>query len=268
MNRLRLQLISMNECPAVPYNRIRIVFEKEVKLTDDTGTSSSCAFSSYKDGHNRPNVLQCNGNVCTVDVNGAVNVLARQHTGMGLDFDLKEFDVVGFNTGSCTVTMKVSPIHGLHLENLGLPRGVTGLVTNLSFSTQTFDLARGKHTFPVISSGVTATGIDWLLQKAQDDRLRTQVLASSIDLATKSISASAIFVKAEGVISGLDPQAHTFTLTYKGGRTMDVDYAGAIFVLGTLSDGKWVEVKLNGFDGQRYLAAKVKIDTEGRECDN
>jgi hypothetical protein len=262
-----LQLISVNECPAAPYNRARIVFEKGVQLTDQSGTSSFCTFTSYKDDHNHPNVLQCNGNLCTLDVNGAVNVLARRHTGMGLDFDLKEFDVLGFNTGSCTVTMKVSPLHGPHLWNLGLLRGVTGLVTNLSFTTQTFDLARGRHTFPVLYSGVTSTGIDALLQRAQDDRLRTQVLAASIDFETKSVTASAIYVKVEGVISNIDPQAQTFTLTYKGGKTMEVDYTGAT-VLGTLSDGMWVGVKLEGHDGQRYLAAKVKNWIEGAACDN
>jgi hypothetical protein len=161
--------------------------------------------------------------------------------------------------------MKVSPIHGPHLGNLGYPRSITGLVTNLSFTTQTFDLARGRFTFPVLYSGVTATGIDALLQRAQDDRLRTQVLTSSIDLATKSITASAVYVKVEGVVSDL--QSSTFTLTYKGSRTMTVESSDAL-VTGVLSDGSWVEVKLKGYEGLRYLAAKVKIESEGAECDN
>lgn len=88
----------------------------------------------------------------------------------------KEFDVNGFNTNSCTVTMRVSPLHG-PLKNFGYPASIMGLVANLSFMNQTFDLLREKRTFPILYSGDMSSqqpGIDALQQRAQEDRLRTQ----------------------------------------------------------------------------------------------
>ena len=37
-------------------------------------------------------------NICSLDINGAVNVLARQDNKIGLDFNLKEFAVTGPDT--------------------------------------------------------------------------------------------------------------------------------------------------------------------------
>jgi hypothetical protein len=257
-----LQLLTAADCPAVPYNRLHIEFDRSVELMDSAGTQSSCAFVSYKDNSNRPNVLDCKGTTCTMDINGAVNVLVNHSNGLALDFKLKDFDIASFSTPSCSVTMKVSPIHGQGFGHLGYPERITGLVSSLTTSTHTFDLAKHHMVFHVVYSGITSTqqpGLDELLLRAQQDGLRTRVTASTIDFNTRTIDASEIFVKVEGLVSNLT--ATNFTLTYRMGKTMTIDYSIAS-VTGALANDAWMEVKLYGFDGatSSFLAARVEVE--------
>ncbi len=271
-----MQLVNVAECPTVPYNRIHIEFEKSVELTSAPsgsvpGTTSLCTFVSYKDDGNRPNVLSCSGAKCTLDINGAVNVLVNHPNKVALDFNLRDFDVTSFGTPSaCSVTMKVSPLHAAEMEALGHPEAITGLISNLSTTDGTFNLARGNSTFSVVYSGITSTqqpGLNSLLQRAETDGLRVKVQSSSIDFTTMTITASSILVKVEGTVSGLNTTAHTFTLTYKGGKTIPVDYSNAV-VDGTIAEGVSVAVKLYGFDSVNgnYLASR--IDVGDGEIDN
>ncbi len=260
-----MQLIDVGSCPAVPYNRIHIEFAKSVALMDASGNTSDCMFTSYKDGHNNVNKLACGAEACTLDINGAVNLLVSQPNKIALDFNLKDFDVAGFGDPStCSVTMKVSPLHAAEIGARKHIEGFTGLVSNLSTTDQTFDLTRGKTTFSVLYGGITSTqqpGIDSLLQRAQDDGLRVKVLASEIDCASRTITATAAYVKVEGTIAAdsLDTTAHTFTVTYTGGKTIGVDYSNAV-VHGVPVEGGWIEVKLYGYDGTNFLAARVEVE--------
>ncbi len=270
-----MQLVDVTQCQAVPYNRIHIEFEKSVDLTtaptgSDPGTTSLCSFVSFKDEGNMPNTLICSGTTCSLDVNGAVNVFANRQNKLALDFNLKDFDVSGFGTPTCSVTMKVSPLHAGDMEALGHPEGITGLISNLSTTDETFTLTRGTSTFSVLYSGITATdqpGLDSLLRRAETDGLRVKIMSSNINLSNMTITAFAIFVKIEGTVSDLNTTDHAFTLTYQGGKTMPVDYSTAD-VDGTLSDGAAVEVKLYGFDGVNYLSSKVDAGDAELTIDN
>ncbi len=271
-----MQLVNVAQCPAVPYNRIHIEFEKRVALTSGpTGTppdtTSLCTFVSFKDEGSKVNTLSCSGTTCSLDINGAVNVLVNHQNKLALDFNLKDFDVASFGTPStCSVTMKVSPLHAEEMEALGHPEGITGLISGLSTTDQTFTLTRGTSTFSVLYSGITTTqqpGLDSLLQLAETDGLRVKVMSSNIDFSTNTITASAIFVKIEGIVSNLNTTDHTFTLTYKGSKTITVDYSKAD-VDGVLADGVGVEVKLYGFDGVNFLAARVDVGDAEMSIDN
>jgi len=280
-----LQLLNVADCPAVPYNRIQIEFEKSVEIMDRSGTQSSCSFTSYKDDSDRPDVLQCSGTTCTLDINGAVNVLVNQTNKLALDFNLKDFDVDNIGTPQCSVTMKVSPIRVEDFENLGRQEAITGLVSNLSITTHTFDLVKSWMTFTVEYSGITSTqqpGLDALLSRAQQDELRTQVTSSTlgcekiptddwkalmnehgpVSVPTTTIDASKIYVKVEGLVSALT-SSQTFTLTYDTGKTMVIDSSKAA-VKGTLANNAQAEVKLYGFDSNSkdFLAALVEVEFE------
>lgn len=269
-----LQLVNVTSCPAGPYNRIHIAFDKNVQLmSSPTGTPSSCSFASYKDtgSNNQPNILKCDPatDICALDINGAVNVFANQPNKLALDFNLKDFDVTNpDNPLTCAVTMKVSPLHSGEIEALGRPEAVTGIVSHLSTTDQTFDLTRGNRTFSVLYSGITTTdqpGINTLLQRAQDDLLRTRVMSSGIDFMDNSIVASAISVKVEGTVSNLVTNA-TFSVNYGPGGTKNikVDYSKAI-VDGTVTNGLWVDVKLYGYSSTNndFLANEVEVENEG-----
>ncbi len=260
-----LQLLNVADCPAVPYNRLHIEFNRSVELMDSAGNESSCSFTSYKDEDNHVNRLQCNGDTCTLDINGAVNVLINQYNKVALDFRLKDFDVDHFGTASCSVTMKVSPLHGKEFGHLDRFEGITGLVTNLTTSTRTFTLSKDHLALDVLYSGITSSrqpGLDDLLLRAQQDGLRTAVTASAIDFSTKTIEASKILVKVEGLVSNLTTSTNTFTLTYREGKTMPIDYGNAA-VKGTVANGAWTEVKLYGHDSasSNFLAAIIEAET-------
>ncbi len=266
------QLITIGACPAASYNRIHIEFARSVELMNLADAAATCQFDSYKDDHNAINRLSCGTDSCSLDITGAVNALVREPSKLALDFNLKEFEVENFSSQACSVTMKVSPLHGSELEARGNPEGVTGLVSGLATTNRTFTLSRGARPFTVLYGAVTTTlqpGIDILLQRAQDDGLRVKALASQIDLATSTITASAVYVKMEGTIAAgsLSTTNQTFTIMYRGGRTMDVDY-GSATVEGILAEGGWVDVKLSGFDGTRFLARTVEVSAEGTITDN
>lgn len=269
-----MQLVNVTQCPAGPFNRIHIEFDKSVQLmSGPTGTVSLCSFGSFRDGDmgSQPNVLQCDPatNICTLDVNGAVNVLAQQNNKMGLDFRLKEFDVAGLGAPSCSVAMKVSPLSASDMnEHHNANReAITGIISQLSTTSQSFDLTRGNRTFSVLYSGITTTdqpGLDALLQRAQDDGLRTKVTTSNIDLANNFITAASIVVKVEGTVSNLVTGA-AFSVNYGAGgtRNIGVDYSNAD-VEGTVTNGAWVDVKLYGSDGSNiFLAKKVAVESQG-----
>lgn len=267
-----MQLMDVRDCPDGPFNRIHIEFDRSVELLSGaTGTPASCSFVSYKDEgrNNQPNVLQCDAatNVCVLDVNGAVNVLARQNHKLALDFRLKDFDVAGFGTPACEVTMKVSPLNSSQMQALKNQEAITGFISGLNTTDREFDLTARNRTYHVLYSGITTTdqpGLDTLLLRAQADRLRAKVLSSVIE-PDSPIIALKILVKVEGTVSNLVTGA-TFSVNYGPGGTgnISIDYSKAT-VSGTIADGSWVDVKMIGYSGADglFIAGKVEVETVG-----
>jgi hypothetical protein len=259
------ELLNSASCPAESYNRLHVEFDRTVSVTDSTGfTNASCAFTSYKDQNNNPNVLTCRGNGCSLDITGAVNVLANRTNNVALDFDLKNFDVANFAGPNCSVTMKVSPLNASDMNSKmmqGYKTGVIGTISGLDTVARLFTITKRDMTFTVNYSGVTQTGIDDLLQLAEDDSLKVSIRSSTADF-SGTIVASAIYVTVEGTISGIDAAARTFDLAYIAGgiaRLITVDYTNAVEVAGTIANGVPVDAVLSGFDGRSYLARKVEV---------
>lgn len=256
----KILLLDVASCPAGEYNRIHIVFNNTATLTDGVQTQT-CAFKSYKDNSNHPNVLNCSGisNTCTLDVNGAVNVFGGKNGKAGLDFDLKNFEVANFPNPNCTVTMKVSPLNASDIgskKEQGYLEAITGDISNLNTTSKTFVITKGSAAFNVNYSGINnQPGIDQLLQFAVSNHLKVRLVAASIDL-NSTLIPSEISVKAEGSISGLNTSAQTFTLMMPLGN-IGVNYSSAV-VEGTLTDGVSAEANLTGLNGGMYIASKVE----------
>jgi hypothetical protein len=154
----QILLLGVSECEARSYNRIRVVFDENVTLTENSLTQI-CRFVSYKDDSGNPNILACDPleDTCTLEINGAVNVFAGQHEEVALDFELKDFEVEGFPGVDCTVTMKVSPLHASGMEGKkqqGYMESVVGSVTSHDAGSKTFTLSHGNATYTVDYSGL------------------------------------------------------------------------------------------------------------------
>lgn len=257
-----LQLLDVETCPAINFNRIKIEFDKRVVLTDLNNTTAECEFTSYKEGNNNPNVLLCTGDACSINISGAVNVISQQINELALDFDLKEFEVSNFNQPSfCDVTMKVSPLSASAFDTRhdeGGKDAIAGLISALDTVGKSFTLTAEGGTFTVTYADVSAAGVNNLLELAAAEQLKVKVESSLIDLDALTITATALFVEADGTVSGLDTVAKTFTLTYQTNKTIPIVYQTE-GVEGNLLSGSDVQVKLNGFNGVRYVSTEVEV---------
>jgi len=256
-----LKLLDVTRCSARSYNRIHLEFESQGNLIDLNDISDTCTLTSYKDEHDNPNVLSCMNNECSMDINGAVNVLANKGSVLALDFELKDFEVKNFNSAAdCTITMKVSPLNASSVDKYD--EEISGTISNLNTGDNTFTLNAASGSFTVFYDLITSQqGIDDLLTFAQSNTLEVEVKSSSIDLGSFTIAATAVHVEIDGTISDLDDTVtHTFTLTHQGSNTITVDYTGAEQIEGILMDDAVARVEVNGYDGVNYLAHEIKVE--------
>jgi hypothetical protein len=259
-----LLLLEVSTCPARPYNRINIELSSAVVLTDANGNQATCTFVSYKDSENKPNVLQCDNENCSMEINGMVNVLVNENSELVLDFDLKEFEIENFGQSDCTVTMKVEPLNANDIDDKkrgGSKESIKGIVSELNTSDETFILKKKDSEYMVLFSNVDQPGTAELIQLSEDNQLKTRVKCSELDLSTNECTASEISVEVEGTITALgegDPPPPTFDLEFN--PTISVDYGEAVEIEGEIAVGKDAEVKLFGHNGTSYLAREVETE--------
>lgn len=258
----KLQLLNIVDCDALNYNRVHIEFAKNIRFTDISNAMADCNFASYKDNENKPNVLKCEGDTCSMDINGAVNVLAGKNNNVALDFELKEFEVEYFPQAECSVTMKVSPLNASGIKKKhddGYEEGISGKVKSIDTSLQNFVMTTESGSYTVSYAGITQQGIEDILNLALNDELEVNVESAAIDPDSKEIDASSVYIEVEGTLSNFAPDNEMFTLTYQADKTIPVYYHGAE-IEGILAEESLVEVKLEGYDGSQYLAREVEVD--------
>ena len=271
-----LEQVDTMSCEAGPYNRLYVELDDDVTLRETAaGPPLACKFVSYFDtSFPLPNRLACANGTCSLNITGAVNLIASNHEHVALDVDLKSF-IVDTSVAPCGVTLKVSPLHAADKLAAGYRKRLTGTVSDLNTGADTFTLTTVKgRIFMVQYAGVTdQPGLDDLLGRAATDGLRTFVRCETIDMTASpptctarsdaSRPLKAIAVKAKGTISALDTTAQTFTLNYGAGPTMlPVNYATAATlgkVMGTLANDAVSEAALYGFDAGSYLAREVEV---------
>jgi hypothetical protein len=266
--------VDTTTCEAGPYNRLHVELDDDVTLQQTVNGQpvvNACKFVSYYDDNSsRPNRLACANGTCSLDITGAVNLVARNHEHLALDADLKQFTVDTTKT-PCEVTLKVSPLHAEDKIAAGYRLSLTGTVTALDAPASRFVLMVRGIPYAVDYAGVTdQPDLGTLLGRASTDGLRTTVRCQSINTATSPaicIAATvtlqplkAISVKAEGTVSVLVPP--TFTLGYGAGKTLPVNYAKAVElgkVEGVLAESVAAEVKLYGVALPNFLAREVEV---------
>ena len=273
-----VQHVDTTTCGAGPYNRLHVEVDDDVTLgqtVNNQPVTEACKFVSYYEGNSRrPNRLACTNGACSLDITGAVNLIAGNHEHVALDADLKEFDVTRTTTG-CEVTLKVSPLRADDKLAAGYRMSLSGTVSGLDAAADRFVLMVAGSPYAVQYAGVTdQPGLDTLLGRAATDALRTTVRCQTINASTTPPTCTtqtdatqplkAVAVKAKGTISALNTGVQqTFTLAYGTGTTLPVNYAKATElgkVVGTLTNDASAEVKLYGFDLGNYLAREVEVE--------
>jgi len=267
--------VDTTTCEAGPYNRLYVELDENVTLQQTSGdTPQDCKFVSYYDDNSiRPNRLACANGICSLEITGAVNLIASTRENVALDVDLKEFTVDTTPT-PCEVTLKVSPVHADNKLAAGYRTALSGTVSDLDAAIDRFTLTVKGNPYTIDYTGVTdQDGLDALLGRAALDQLRTTVRCQIIDTSTtpqtcfaQSVAAQplkAITVMAKGTISGWVEAAQTFTLGYGAGTTLPVNYAKAAElgkVEGTLADNAVAKVGLYGSDSTNFLARVVEVE--------
>jgi len=279
-----LENVDTTVCEAGSYNRLHVELAEDVKLVHEVNgqpQTNTCKFVSYyEDNKATPNRLACTNGICSLDINGAVNLVAGNHEHVALDADLKEFTVDGSKT-PCEVTLKVSPLHAQGFEDkmaAGYRKAISGIVSSLDTTLDTFRLTHNGRTYLVQYAAVAdQPGIDALLTRAASDALRTRVRCTSLNEGTTPPTCTAtsdvgkplkaITVQVEGTVSQLGVDTVTplsFVLAYGNGKSIAVNYTQASNdgkVEGTLANDAIAEAKLYGFNLDYFLAREVEVET-------
>ena len=268
--------VDTTTCEAGPYNRLYVELDEKVTLQQTSvDPLQECTFDSYYDDNSiRPNRLACANGICSLEITGAVNLIASTRENVALDVDLKEFTVTTTPADGCKVTLKVSPVHADNKLAAGYRTALSGTVSGLDAAIDRFTLTVKGNPYTVDYTGVTdQDGLDALLARAESDGLRTSVRCQAVDTSTsphtciaQTLAAQplkAITVMAKGTVSAWVEAAQTFTLGYGASTTLPVNYAKAAElgkVEGTLAENAVAKVGLYGSDATNFLARVVEVE--------
>ena len=276
------QYAALADCPEGSYNRIDIDIKKDVRLMDQLGTASACAFTSFFDesGQTQPLVCDPVTGICTLSAaggkrGGTVLVQEDLYNDLGIDFDLKKFTVTEFgNPSTCSVTMAVYPVSAVDMNSSGRAHSATGGITDLDNVAETFILTAGTTTLLVDYSGINPSlqpNLDRLLVAAQKQGLLVNVQTGDVDLATNTLSANRLFVKASGTVDNVEGAPEwSFELETRSGTVIDASFKPPADVQGVLVDGAWVNVKFDGYDAKHdeYIASSIEVLPAGTVIDD
>lgn len=86
-----LQYITTTSIPQGTYNRLEVVMDKNLTVTDSSNQTHPAVFSPMQERTNKPNTVQCDAQKCYIRFNGTVNPFATGK--LIVDFVLKDFVV-------------------------------------------------------------------------------------------------------------------------------------------------------------------------------
>ncbi len=270
-----MELVGVADCPSGAYNRIHIEAKQEMHLSDGT-IYSSCRLAFIRDAAGTVEPLSCDPvtGICSIDLATAVrrpamDVLPDQVNQLAIDFALDDFLVADFgNPATCTVTMKADALHLSEMIQRQDQESMSGRVARLDTVARTFTLRSGHRPYTVDYSGISNAdqpGIDQLLTIAQQERFKISVRTDHVDIENLLLRATAITLKVEGTLSGLDALNKTFVVTFRPpANSLAIDYAAPAVVIGTLADQEKIEVIVSAYDvvNDRYQASIVTLDSE------
>jgi hypothetical protein len=103
------QYMNTTNIPQGTYNRLEVVMDKNLTITDQGGQQHQAIFMPMQEKPDKPNTVQCttDGN-CYIRFNGTVQPLAMGR--LVVDFDLKEFEVNASANPWQVAEVKVKPL--------------------------------------------------------------------------------------------------------------------------------------------------------------
>lgn len=281
------QYLDLTECKAGRYNRIDIDIRKSTQLMDQIDRPSSCTFTSVVNLDGLVSPLTCNETtgICTVSIQGGVRgewttVQEDRYNDLGIDFNLKQFTVADFGLPTCAVTMAAATISASDFNESGRAHSATASIADLDTVARTFTLLANGASLSVDYSTVKTpqrlNEIDVLLQKAEAERLKVNVRTGGIDLGNASLSATEVYLKIAGTVSGLAGNKRSFTLTYGSSQSLlvSVDPSHinpALDIQGTLAEGVWTDVRFGGYssaNGGAFDAYAIEVLPDGTVLDD
>ncbi|MFN3598575.1 MAG: DUF4382 domain-containing protein [Aquificaceae bacterium] len=86
-----LQYINTSNIQNQTYNRLEVVMDKNMSITDASGNDHPAIFTPMQEKPNKPNTVQCDNTRCYIRFNGTVQPSSTGR--LVVDFVLKDFDV-------------------------------------------------------------------------------------------------------------------------------------------------------------------------------
>ncbi|SNZ11484.1 DUF4382 domain-containing protein [Hydrogenobacter hydrogenophilus] len=86
-----LQYITTANIPQGTYNRLEVVMDKNLTITDSNNVAHQAVFTPMNEKPNKPNTVQCDTQRCYIRFNGIVQPFSMGK--LVIDFVLKEFEV-------------------------------------------------------------------------------------------------------------------------------------------------------------------------------
>jgi hypothetical protein len=103
------QYITTTNIPQGTYNRLEVVMDKNLTITDQSGQQHQAIFVPMLEKPNKPNTVQCTTDgKCYIRFNGTVQPFAMGK--LVVDFDLKEFEVNASTNPWQVTEVKMMPI--------------------------------------------------------------------------------------------------------------------------------------------------------------
>lgn len=142
-----LQYITTTSIPQGTYNRLEVVMDKNLTVTDPSNQTHPAVFSPMQEKPNKPNTVQCDAQKCYIRFNGTVNPFATGK--LIVDFVLKEFEVNTLTYPWLVTEVKMKPLTPEEMRGISYEREIHLRVQSVNAQSNNFTGTWMGKTFTV-----------------------------------------------------------------------------------------------------------------------
>lgn len=142
-----LHYLNTTNVPQGTYNRLEVVLDKNLTITDPQGQNHQAVFAPMDEKPNKPNTVQCpTQNQCYIRFNGIVQPFAMGK--MAVDFVLKEFEVNTSKNPWEVYEVKMKPLTPSELSQYSYYK-LYGTVQSVNTQNNSFTISWRGNTYTV-----------------------------------------------------------------------------------------------------------------------